>query len=160
MCSQDHTSLMQPFLYFSVMCLVYVQEVWSCYLVVFEISELCWFGVNQIWGQIMHLFLSSTEPFNWLYQVLIFNLSVMINTVLHSTSLTLPYLIWFDWFALEPSVHVRAPADSRGFVDKPRPIGRGGRRWLQGFPLILMAFTRSFIKIFCSWARGYCTQAG
>ena len=28
----------------------------------------------------------------------------------------------------EPSVHVRAPSDSRGFVDKPRPIGRGGRR--------------------------------
>ncbi|XP_068735853.1 sorbin and SH3 domain-containing protein 1 homolog isoform X3 [Montipora capricornis] len=29
----------------------------------------------------------------------------------------------------EPSSHVRAPMDSRGFVDKPRPIGRGGRRF-------------------------------
>ncbi|XP_067047451.1 sorbin and SH3 domain-containing protein 1 homolog isoform X2 [Acropora muricata] len=32
----------------------------------------------------------------------------------------------------EPSVHVRAPSDSRGFVDKPRPIGRGGRRLTTG----------------------------
>ncbi|KAJ7361866.1 Sorbin and SH3 domain-containing protein 1 [Desmophyllum pertusum] len=29
----------------------------------------------------------------------------------------------------EPSIHMRAPMDSRGFTDKPRPIGRGGRRF-------------------------------
>lgn len=29
---------------------------------------------------------------------------------------------------VEPSVYVKAPADARGFTDKPRPIGRGGRR--------------------------------
>ncbi|KAM7437108.1 Sorbin and SH3 domain-containing protein 1 [Porites harrisoni] len=29
----------------------------------------------------------------------------------------------------EPTSQVRAPADTRGFVDKPRPIGRGGRRF-------------------------------
>lgn len=158
MCSQDHTSFDATLSVFFSHVLGVTGGVIMLLSCIWDLS--CRFGANQIWGQIMHLFLSSTEPFNWLYQVLIFNLSVMINTVLHNISLTLPYLIWFDWFALEPSVHVRAPSDSRGFVDKPRPIGRGGRRWLQGFPLILMAFTRSFIKIFCSWARGYCTQAG
>lgn len=29
----------------------------------------------------------------------------------------------------EPSAQMRAPADPRGFTDKPRPIGRGGRRF-------------------------------
>ena len=29
---------------------------------------------------------------------------------------------------VEPSVYMKAPADARGFTDKPRPIGRGGRR--------------------------------
>ncbi|XP_078381939.1 uncharacterized protein LOC144664646 isoform X2 [Oculina patagonica] len=32
----------------------------------------------------------------------------------------------------EPSVQVRAPVDPRGFTDKPRPIGRGGRRLTSG----------------------------
>ncbi|XP_020617845.1 PDZ and LIM domain protein 7-like isoform X2 [Orbicella faveolata] len=32
----------------------------------------------------------------------------------------------------EPSVYVKAPADARGFTDKPRPIGRGGRRLTSG----------------------------
>lgn len=32
----------------------------------------------------------------------------------------------------EPSAQMRAPVDSRGFTDKPRPIGRGGRRLTSG----------------------------
>jgi len=44
------------------------------------------------------------------------------------TTVIVTHIMNHFYIFVEPGLYVKAPADARGFTDKPRPIGRGGRR--------------------------------